>query len=315
MADAVHLAVNISREGGEPFVIDDQGFDLVFGELGVMGECLVIELRLGELDLFFEVGFNVTEFEPAIEHSSFIFGLLVGFDFLKTGGDVGFEFFASTFLPSNEVGVHVFDKAGEFGVIIDAGLDGGLITGQIQIAGAVFFEQGFFKTRADIPVTIKGIDIRSGNTALEMAGNVLKVFRRLAVNVSREVEIELIFFDLIKGNHASELGDINLFIKDIDDFVNVLITKSIFWAVFGKAAAGIDHEQTLFTRGPQMCFGLVDDDDAGWNPCAIEEVRGETDDAFDVSLADKVSSDLCFCIPSKEGAMGEDAGSFAGGLE
>ncbi len=39
--------------------------------------------------------------------------------------------------PGGEVGVHAGDEGGELGVLVDRGLDGRLLHGEIEVAGAV----------------------------------------------------------------------------------------------------------------------------------------------------------------------------------
>ena len=60
---------------------------------------------------------------------------------------------------------------------------------------------------------------------------------------------------------------------------------------------------------------LVNDDDAGGDARAIEQVGGQTDDALDVALADEVAADLRFGIAAEEHAMRQDARAFARALE
>lgn len=51
LADTVHLAMDGGSDGGHPFVIDDQRFDLRLGQLGVLGICQRIQLGLGFPDM------------------------------------------------------------------------------------------------------------------------------------------------------------------------------------------------------------------------------------------------------------------------
>lgn len=37
LVDAIHLAVNVGVEAGEPLVVDDQRFEFVLGQLGILG--------------------------------------------------------------------------------------------------------------------------------------------------------------------------------------------------------------------------------------------------------------------------------------
>ena len=68
--------------------------------------------------------------------------------------------------PVGEVGVHAGDEGGELGMLVDGGLDGRLVHGEIEVAGAVGLEQGLPELRADVPVALQGIDIGGGDAAL-----------------------------------------------------------------------------------------------------------------------------------------------------
>ena len=64
LGDAVQLALHGGGNGGEPFIIDDEGLDLGLGELRVFLVGQQIERGLGIADGFFELGFLVAELEP-----------------------------------------------------------------------------------------------------------------------------------------------------------------------------------------------------------------------------------------------------------
>jgi hypothetical protein len=93
--------------------------------------------------------------------------------------------------------------------------------------------------------------------------------------------------------------------------VDVLLAQAILVPVFDKAPARIDDENALPSRG---AF-LVDNHDAGGNARAVEEVRRQADDAFDVASAHEVAPDIRFGIASKEHAVRKDARAGAGALE
>ena len=80
---------------------------------------------------------------------------------------------------------------------------------------------------------------------------------------------------------------------------------------FMKPRAGVDHEDALAGVG----VFLVDDDDAGGDAGAVEQVGGQADDALDVALADQVAADVGLGIAAEQHAVRQDAGAFAGALE
>jgi hypothetical protein len=90
--------------------------------------------------------------------------------------------------------------------------------------------------------------------------------------------------------------------------VNVLRTQAVLGAIFHETAASVDHENALTS----MSILLVDDDDAGGDASAIEEVDGQADDAFDVAFANECAADGGLGIAPKEDAVRQNAGAFTG---
>ena len=64
-----------------------------------------------------------------------------------------------------------------------------------------------------------------------------------------------------------------------------------------------------------MGVAFVDDQDAGGDAGAVEQVGGQADDGLEVPAFDEVLADGGFGVAAEEHAVGEDAGADAGGLE
>ena len=60
---------------------------------------------------------------------------------------------------------------------------------------------------------------------------------------------------------------------------------------------------------------LVEHDDAGGDAGAVEEIRGQADDALDDAALDEVAADDGLGIAPEQHAVRQDAGAFAGALE
>jgi hypothetical protein len=65
-----------------------------------------------------------------------------------------------------------------------------------------------------------------------------------------------------------------------DNSLNVLFTEAILIAVFLKAIAGINKEDVF----SGICILFVEENKAGRNTGSIEEVRRQTDDAFNINV-------------------------------
>ena len=70
---------------------------------------------------------------------------------------------------------------------------------------------------------------------LQMALDVLQIFWRLAVNVARKIEVELVLLDLLNADHARVAGHFKLPGEDIHDLVNVLGAEPVLGAVLHEA--------------------------------------------------------------------------------
>ena len=95
------------------------------------------------------------------------------------------------------------------------------------------------------PVALQRIDIGARDAAFQVALDVLQVFGRLAVDVARQVEIEVVLLDLLDADHARVLGNFEPLVEHIDDLVDVLRAQAVLGAVLHEAAAGVDHEDAL----------------------------------------------------------------------
>lgn len=115
-------------------------------------------------------------------------------------GRQGLELLRPRLAPDGEVAVHAGDEGGEFGVAVDAGLDGGFGDGQIKVAGAPGLEQACPELRADGPVAGQGLDVGERDAALEMAFDILLVLALAGVDVARQVEVVVVLLDFVVTN-------------------------------------------------------------------------------------------------------------------
>ena len=144
-----------------------------------------------------------------------------------------------------------------------------------------------------------------------MPRDVLHVLGLLAVDVARDVEVELVPLDLVEAHHARVLRDLQPPGEDIHDLVDVLLAQAVLGAVLHETRAGIHHEDALAGVG----ILLVHDDDARGDAGPVEKVGGQADDALDVALADQVLADVGLGVAPEEHAVRQDARALAGALE
>ena len=218
------------------------------------------------------------------------------------------------FFPALEEPGGGFVEGSELVVAEDGGLDLRRRDAELAVAAmGRFLEESGAHAGDDIPVGMEGVEIALGDAAAQVGGEVLDVLGLGAVDVAGQVEIVVVFRigDFRDRDHAGIAGDIALAGEGVHDAVDVLLAEAVLGAVFPKALAGINHEDAFAGLG----MLLVDDDDAGRNPGAVEEVRRQADDALDEAALDDVLANRRLGISPEEDAVREDAGPLAGGLE
>ena len=174
------------------------------------------------------------------------------------------------FAPVGKKRIHALDEGNELRMLVNGGLDGRLGHGQIKIAGEVGFEQRLPELRANGPVTCQRIHIRRGDSAAQVALDVLNVLALLAVYVARDVEVELVPLDLLERDHTRVFCKLQALIEDIHDLVDVPGAQAVLVAVFHVARAGVNHENAF----PAVGVFLINDNDASGDAGAVKEVCG-----------------------------------------
>ena len=150
---------------------------------------------------------------------------------------------------------------------------------QPAVAGAArVLEQQRADRGQHLPVALERVDVALGDAAAQVGVDVLQVFGLGAVDVARQVEVEIVpgVGDLGKRHHAGVARGVALLSESIDDAVDVLFAQAVLVAVLDVAAGGVDHEHAL-ARGGVL---FVEHQDAGGDAGAVEQVRRQADDAL-----------------------------------
>ena len=175
------------------------------------------------------------------------------------------------FLPFGEQLGHGFIESGELGVAEDGRLDVSGGDFQLAVAGTVgLLEQRGADGGDDLPVGFERVNVAVRDAAVEMGVDVLNVLRFGAVDVAREVEVEVVLrvTDLGERDHAGVAGDFELAGEGVHDPVDVLGAEPVLVAVLDEALGGIDHEDALAS----MSMFLVQHKDASGDAGAVEQV-------------------------------------------
>ena len=160
-----------------------------------------------------------------------------------------------------------------------------------------------------MPVFFECPDIAGGDSAVEVGIDVLKILGLAGVDVAGEVEVEVVLGigDFIVRDESREAVVFFLVGEDINDLVKITFAEAVLVAVLHEALAAVDHEDALAGGG----VFLIEDEDAGGDAGAVEEVGREADDALEVAGADELLTDDGLGIAPEEDAVRENAGAFA----
>ena len=207
-----------------------------------------------------------------------------------------------------------FVKRGELGMAEDGGLH--LSDGEIQrgVAGAGGFpEHGDAQAGHDLPVAAKRIQISLGDAAAQVAVDVLQILWLGAVDVAREVEVEVVLrVGDFRDRHHAGVARVAFILpgEGVNDLVEVLLAQPVFWAILLEALGGINHEDAFACGG----VFLVQHKDAGRDAGAEKEIGWQTDDGLEVAGADELLANDAFRIAPKQDTVRENAGTFAGAV-
>ena len=180
----------------------------------------------------------------------------------------------------------------------------------MRVAGAERFEQGGAQAGHDFPIMAEGIEVALGDAAAQVGVDVLQVLRLGAVDVAREVEVEVVLRvgDLRDGHHAG-VARVAFILpgEGVDDLVDVLLAKAILRAVLFKTLGGINHEDAFAGGG----VFLVEHEDAGWDAGAVKEIGRQADDGLEIAGADQLLANDGLGIAAKENTVRKNARAFA----
>ena len=93
--------------------------------------------------------------------------------------------------------------------------------------------------------------------------------------------------------------------------MDVLRAEPVLFAILHEALGGVDHKDA----GAGVGILFVDDEDAGGNARAVEQVCGQADDALDQAVPDEVAADVCFLVTTEQDAVRQDDRPLALALE
>ncbi|OQB36471.1 MAG: hypothetical protein BWY09_01923 [Candidatus Hydrogenedentes bacterium ADurb.Bin179] len=146
-----------------------------------------------------------------------------------------------------------------------------------------------------------------------MGVNILNVFRIGIVNVSGQVEIEIVLrvADFACGHHARIPRHFHLAGKGVHNAVDVPGTEPVFVAVFHEPLGGVYHEDAFTGMG----VFFVQHKNTGGDAGAIKEIGRQSDDSLDIATPHDFTPDDRFRAATEQYPVGMNHGAFAGTLQ
>ena len=185
---------------------------------------------------------------------------------------------------------------------------------QLVVTVLPWGEECVFQRRADTPHCCHVVDVRLGQSAVEMGIDVLSHLRVARRDIARDVEVVVVGLYLRVSGEVGEVrlvevGIVHAPFPGVGNALDVFGAQAVHVAVLAEALFGIDEEDAL-----ALCRAfLVEHDDACRDARAIEEIGRQADDTFDAAqLVDDVLAQLCLTASAEEHAVREDDGALAG---
>ena len=142
---------------------------------------------------------------------------------------------------------------------------------------------------------------------MKMCLNVMLNLGILWLDISRNIQVVVVAHNLVPFHQSAIVADGLLCVPSIHDPFDVLLSQTVFRAVFLEAILRIDEEDTLTA----VLVLFIDDDDGCRNTCTKENVWRQSDDTFDIVLLDDMLADVVFSIATEQHTMRQDAGTTA----
>ena len=155
-----------------------------------------------------------------------------------------------------------------------------------------------------------GFDLGLGHPAEHVRPHIMGLGRRSVVGVAADVQVVVVLRQRLVGDHGSEAGDVGVPLVGVDDLLDVLGVEVVLGPARPQLGVGVDeHDLALplsgFTAlGPQ-------DEHAGGDARAVEQVGGEPDDGVEEVVLDEALADMPLSPTSEQDPVGHDRADHA----
>lgn len=131
----------------------------------------------------------------------------------------------------------------------------------------------------------------------------------LRLDVAGDVEVMVVGGDLVEGGETGDAFDIGVVADPAMDALDVLGKQFVLGATGFELFRGIDDEHLVF---PVLRLLLSEDEDAGGEAGAVEEIWSESDDGLQQVHAEDFSPNLALLAHAEKGSVREDDGHAPG---
>ena len=162
-----------------------------------------------------------------------------------------------------------------------------------------------------MPEVAQGINFADRYAAVQMGAHVVRFGRRGVVHIAADVAVVVFRFNV---RHRHTLGiavDVMPGAVGVYDFVDVFRPQVVLRLAFAVFAVGIDEQHMIALLGAVF----VQDQNAGRNAGAVEQVAGQADDGFKVTSVNKILARLALFTAAEQHAVRHHGGHAAMAFE
>ena len=162
------------------------------------------------------------------------------------------------------------------------------------------------------PELVNGINISSGNAAIEMSSDILRQRVVNFLDIARHVQIAAIFLqDLIIAHKAGIARNLLPLEESLYNTLNVLLAEAVLVAVLLVTLTGINEKNSFTAVG----VFLVNEDDAGRDARTVEKIGRQAHDTLDVVFFQNLNTDRFLRISTEQHTVRHDDARLAVGIE
>ena len=161
-------------------------------------------------------------------------------------------------------------------------------------------------------------DFGLGHTTQQMSTHIMWLGWWCVIHVTADIQVVVVVAQCGDIHHVAKAVDPAKFVEGSGDFLNVLGQQVVLRTALEVLAVGVDKQHLALALGRlgadtvgAFLLLLAQDQDAGGNTGAIEQVGRQADHGFEQVVFDNASANAAFLSAPEQHAMGQYGGDHA----